>query len=127
MKPHVLLVEDSAPNALIAAFFLKELGYTSDIAKSGPEALDKFSAGHYDLVIMDVQMQGMDGLEATRRIRAFEKDKNLKPTPILATTGNATEDDKLFCTRAGMDDYLSKPFELEDLEKKLKKIALLKN
>jgi CheY-like chemotaxis protein len=118
-----LLVEDSEPNVLIAGSFLKELGYNYDVAKNGSEALNKFSTGHYDIIIMDVQMPGMDGLEATRQIRAIEKKKNLKPTPILATTGNATEDDQLFCTKAGMNDCIAKPFELADLGRKLREIV----
>ena len=106
----------------MAAALLKELAYSYDIAKNGREALAKFSAGHYGAIIMDVQMPGMDGLEATRRIRALEKINNMKETPILATTGNATEDDRLFCSKAGMNDYLSKPFDLDDLKIKLANI-----
>lgn len=118
-KPQALIVEDSSPSALISTTFLKELGYDCDIAESGQQALEKFSGGSYNVILMDVQMPGMDGLETTRRIRALEKKGNLVPTPILATTGNATEDDHLFCVKAGMNDYLSKPFELNDLKKKL--------
>jgi len=125
-KPCALLVEDSEPNILIAGTFLKELGYNYDVAKSGPEALSKFSVSHYDVIIMDVQMPGMDGLEASRQIRAIEKKENLKSTPILATTGNATENDQLFCTKAGMTDCLSKPFELEDLGEKLRALTRAK-
>jgi CheY-like chemotaxis protein len=122
-KPHVLLVEDSESNILIASSFLEELGYDYDTAESGAEAVKKFSAGHYDAIIMDVQMPGMDGLEATRQIRTLEKKKKLKPTPILATTGNATADDMFFCTKAGMNDCLTKPFELDELNKKLRKVT----
>jgi CheY-like chemotaxis protein len=118
----ILLVEDSAASALTAVSFLKELAYSCDVAKNGQDALAKFSAGRYSAIIMDVQIPGMDGLETTRRIRALEKMNNMKQTPILATTGNATEDDRLFCAKAGMNDYLSKPFDLKDLKIKLENI-----
>jgi CheY-like chemotaxis protein len=119
---HVLLVDDSAPSAQVGTSFLKELGYDCDVARSGQEALIKFSTGHYDVVLMDVQMPGMDGLETSRRIRFFEKENNRKPTPIIATTGDATQDDLLFCLKAGMNDSLSKPFEIEDLRGKIKDV-----
>jgi len=114
-----LVVEDYEANVFLVATFLKGLGYGCDVAKNGPEALEKFAAARYDVIIMDIQMPGMDGLEATRRIRALEKEKNLTPTPILASTGNATKDDLFFCTRAGMNDYISKPFSREQLGEKL--------
>ncbi len=121
-KYHALLVEDSEASVLIAGFFLKNLGYSYTVAKSGSVALDKFFKGRYDVIIMDIQMPGMDGLETSRRIRALEKERDMSPTPILAITANATGDDQLFCMKAGMNDYLSKPFELNDLRKKLQNI-----
>lgn len=118
-RQRALVVEDDVGNALVITTFLESLKYDSDIATSGEEALAKIAAGHYDVIIMDVQMRGMDGLETTRRIRQIEKEANLPPTPILGATGNATKDDALFCARAGMTDYLSKPFSRKELEKKL--------
>ena len=115
----LLLVEDSVSCALIAVSFLKELAYSYDVAKNGQDALEKFSKGHYSAIIMDVQMPGMDGLETTRRIRRIEETNNMKQTPILATTGNAIQDDRLFCAKAGMNDYIFKPFDLNDLKIKL--------
>ena len=118
----ILLVEDFSSCALMAASFLEELGYCYDVAKNGQDALDKFSKRHYCAIVMDVQMPGIDGLETTRRIRKLEEMNNMKQTPILATTGNATEDDRLFCAKAGMNDYLSKPFDLNGLKIKLESI-----
>lgn len=115
----ILLVEDHKPNILVMTSFLKELGYKYEIATRGKDALKKFSSGQYSLIIMDMQMPKMDGLEAARRIRALEKRKNITPTPILAMTANATGDDKASCLNAGMNDYLSKPFRLQDLKTKL--------
>lgn len=117
-KP-ILLVEDQPSNSLIAASFLEMLGYQCETAESGPEALKKFSNRRYALIIMDVQLPGLDGLETTRRIRQMEKERNLPATPILAMTSNATVDDRLFCLRAGMNDYLSKPFARKELDQKI--------
>ncbi len=122
-KPCVLLVEDFEPDAMIAAHFLKKLGYACDVAQSGEEALEKFSAGRYSVLLIDMRMSGMDGLETTQHIRALEQKKNMEPTPILATTGNTNKADQLLCAKAGMNDFLSKPFGLEDLERKLRNIA----
>lgn len=118
-KLPVLLVEDHEPNILVATSILKELGYEYDIAIDGLSALKKFSENEHSVIIMDLQMPDMDGFEATKRIRAIEKNKNLEATPILAVTGNATEDDKFLCLKAGMNDFLAKPFRLNDLRKKL--------
>ncbi len=102
---------------------LKKLGYSYDIAKSGEEALDKFSDEIYSVIIMDIQMPGMNGLETSKHIRNIEKNKKMRiVTPILAITGYATADDSLLCRKAGMNDCLSKPFELNELKKKLLKI-----
>jgi CheY-like chemotaxis protein len=87
------------------------LGYPADIANNGREAVNAAMAKKYDLVLMDVQMPEMDGLEATRYIR-----DNIKEQPIIiATTANAMSDDRQICLTAGMDDYLSKPMKLQDI------------
>jgi CheY-like chemotaxis protein len=119
-KVRILVVEDYAPNVLVATSFLETLGYAFDTAASGEEALQKFAAARYDAVLMDVQMPGMDGLEAARRMRALEKEKNLAAAPIIAVTGHATQDDLLFAKRAGMDACLSKPFTLATLGEALR-------
>ncbi len=100
----VLLAEDNAVNALLAKALLSKAGCTVDRAASGEEAVEAASMAPYDLILMDVRMPGMDGLEATRRLRA----QGLT-TPIVALTANAFEDDRRACLEAGMDDFLTKP------------------
>lgn len=115
----VLLAEDYQPNALVARSFLEDMGYEVDIAQDGREAIDRFRAREYSAVLLDVQMPEIDGLEAAKCMRTLEKDGHRPRTPILALTAHATRDDALFCLRAGMDDYLSKPFDAAQLSQKL--------
>ncbi|MDH5516811.1 MAG: response regulator [Gammaproteobacteria bacterium] len=112
----VLLVEDNIVNQTVAQALLSELGYPSDIANNGAEALDLFIANHYDLILMDCQMPEMNGFEATYGIREIEKRLSRNHTPIIAITANALEGDKDQCLSSGMDDYLAKPFTLEQLQ-----------
>ncbi len=116
----VLLVEDYEPNILVATSFLEELGHRFEVARTGLEALQKFSSAPHDLVFMDLQLPDIDGLEITRRIRALEKTQNLRHTPIVALTGRATEDDRLLCMKAGMNACLSKPFQRDQLEEAMR-------
>lgn len=109
----ILLVEDNEINRDVATVILAHLGYDADVAKDGFEALKALQREHYDVVLMDLQMPDMDGLEATRRIRT-ELSLDRQPY-IIALTANAFIEDRLACLEAGMDDYISKPFELEDL------------
>ncbi len=118
----ILLVEDFEPNIAVSGALIQELGYNCDIARSGAEALAKIKAGSYTAVIMDIQMPEMDGLEATRRLRRNETENNLPATPVIGMTGNATDDDRMFCLKAGMNDFISKPFRLKELEEKIKKV-----
>lgn len=134
VSKHILLVEDYEPNVLVAASMLEELGYDYDIAYNGFEALRKFVHGQYDVILMDLQMHELDGLEATRRIRRMEKNKDLNRTPIIAMTAHVREQDKNMCLEAGMDDFIPKPFEPTLLRQKLarfiqmnKKITALEN
>jgi len=119
-KPLVLLVEDHKPNVLVAGTLLENLGYHYEVASNGKKALKKLEYRHFDIILMDVQMQEMDGLEATRFIRKQEKKKNLPRMPIIAMTAHAQVDDRERCLKAGMDDYISKPFNPLELQKKLK-------
>lgn len=121
-KTRVLLVEDYEPSSKVISFLFEELGYECDTAYSGAEALEKFSQNHYGLIMMDLQLPDFNGLEATRRIRAIEKKKDLFPTPIIGMTGHATDDDRLLCQKAGMNEHLSKPFRLNSLEEKIQEI-----
>jgi len=103
---HVLLAEDNEVNQEIALAMLREAGVSADVASDGEDALRKAASGHYDAVLMDVLMPVMDGLEATRRIRALPAGADL---PIVAMTGNVMPDDLAECRASGMDDHVAKP------------------
>jgi signal transduction histidine kinase/DNA-binding response OmpR family regulator len=119
-KARVLIVEDNPVNQKVAQLHLKKLGYSSDIAANGAEAVATLCHTSYDLVFMDQQMPQMDGLEATRTIRS--SDKILNPeVPVIAMTANALKGDKEKCIEAGMNDYLSKPINAEKLKQKIEK------
>ncbi|MFA6107582.1 MAG: response regulator [Candidatus Latescibacterota bacterium] len=109
----LLLVEDNKTNQEIGCLLLERLGYRADLAANGLEALTAVARQPYDLVFMDVQMPEMDGLEATRRIRA-ELAAERQPR-IVAMTANAMQEDRDECLSAGMDDYLSKPIRIGEL------------
>jgi PAS domain S-box-containing protein len=105
----ILLAEDSADNCTIAVAYLEETPYRVEIAVNGAIACELFEAGVYDLVLMDRQMPVMDGLTATRTIRAWEKANGRSPTPIIALTASALKGDRETCLAAGCTAYLSKP------------------
>ncbi|HOM13065.1 MAG TPA: ATP-binding protein [Rubrivivax sp.] len=112
----VLLVEDNDVNALIATEVLRRAGCCVVRAAAGEEALAAFVAQGFDLVLMDLQMPGMDGFEVTRRIRAWEQAQSRpEPTPIVALTANALPSDTAACLACGMNDYLTKPVRPEQL------------
>jgi len=110
----ILVVEDNAVNQKLAQKMLERMGHTVSVAGSGAEALEAVEGTPFDLVLMDVQMPGMDGLEATRRIREQEKNRGTR-LPILAMTAYAMKEDKDRCLEAGMDAYLSKPITAREL------------
>jgi len=116
---NVLLVEDYEPNVLVASDMLEALGYDYDTAHNGMEAVRKFMHGKYDVILMDVQMHDVDGLEATQRIRRIEAEKSLPHTPIIAMTAHVREQDKEKCLVAGMDDFIPKPFDPAVLKQKM--------
>ena len=112
----VLVVDDVLPNLTIAQKFLTKMGLQVDVAHNGQEAIEAVNKQSYDLVFMDCRMPVMDGYEATKLIRQQEKAGNdNKHIPIIALTANATDEDKLLCKQAGMDDMVTKPFEQSDL------------
>ncbi len=116
----VLLVEDNLINQKIVLLSLKKSVKNVEVANNGKEALDKFGSTKYDIILMDIQMPIMNGIVTTKKIRSIEKSTNTH-TPIIAITANALLGDKEECLAAGMDDYISKPFQIETLINKMEK------
>jgi len=114
----VLLVEDNEINQEIATELLKELGVTVEVAENGQLGVQAFLNNHYDLILMDVRMPVMDGLEAATLIRKSEK-RGSTTVPIVAMTANAMREDRDACTDAGMDDHVAKPIDIAELKKAL--------
>jgi signal transduction histidine kinase/DNA-binding response OmpR family regulator len=110
----ILMAEDNLVNQKVAMSMLKRLGYKADLANNGLEVLQALQEKSYDVVLMDIQMPEMDGLEATRRIR--ESGLN---TRIIAMTAHALEGDRAECLQAGMNEYITKPINMEELRKAL--------
>ena len=117
----VLLVEDNRINQRLAGKLLGDRGYQVTLADNGQRALDAFARSRFGIVLLDMQMPEMDGLEATRRIRAHEAAAGLPRTPIVAMTANAMQGDRERCLEAGMDDYLSKPINADELYRQMER------
>ena len=111
----VLIVEDNAINRRIASLMLAPLAETVDIAVDGREAVRRAADAKYDLILMDLQMPGMDGIAATHAIRLAEQQHGRPRTRIVALTANSMSDDRQACLAAGMDGFLAKPLRREDL------------
>ncbi|MGZ9204782.1 MAG: response regulator, partial [Nitrospira sp.] len=105
----VLLVEDSSDNQLLVRTYLKDTGHVLEVAEHGAVALDKFKHSHYDVILMDIQMPVMDGYTATKSIRAWERDHDLPPTPIIALTALALKEEHTRIFEAGCNIHLTKP------------------
>ena len=119
----ILLVEDNPINQKIAVLSLNKYVKTIDVANNGKEALDKFGNNKYDLILMDIQMPVMDGITTTKKIREIEASTGSPAhIPIIAITANALSGDKEMCLAAGMNDYISKPYQIEDLVHKMKNL-----
>ncbi len=122
---HILLVEDYPTNQKLALTFIRNAGFNVDLAQNGLEAIEAYKTNTYDIILMDIQMPIMDGIQAAiaiRKIEAGEKDhNNSHRIPIIAMTANAMQGDKEQYLEAGMDDYISKPFHKNDLLAKIQK------
>jgi CheY-like chemotaxis protein/anti-sigma regulatory factor (Ser/Thr protein kinase) len=116
----ILLAEDSPDNCIITMAYLEDTPYRVEIAETGAIACEMFAAGHYDLVLMDRQMPVMDGLTATRTIRAWEQANDRSSTPIIALTASALKGDREACMAAGCTAFLTKPIKQEVLLQAIK-------
>ena len=119
-EANILLTEDNLINQKIVILSIQKLVNKIDVANNGQEAVDKFNTSKYDIILMDIQMPVMDGLQATKKIREIEAEKRIVPTPIIAITANALAGDREHCLASGMDEYISKPFQVEVLVSKMK-------
>ena len=117
MPLRILVVEDSENNRMLLDFFLKDTPFRLRFATDGDEAVRIYREHNFDLVLMDIQLPGKDGLEATREIRAYEWENGYPATPIVALTANARDEDRKDCLKAGCSGFLAKP---------IKKISLIK-
>ncbi len=106
----ILLAEDNGINQRIATLIFAQMGMRFDVASNGMEALEMAKKKNYDIILMDIKMPIMDGLDATREIRAFEKESEVKvPAYIVALTASEVLDSRNVCMAAGMDEFMEKP------------------
>ncbi len=118
----VLLVEDNLINQKVTLFSLNKSGFVkSDLAENGKAAVDMYKKAPYDLVLMDIQMPIMDGVEATQRIRQYEEEEKLKKAVIIAITANVMAEEKAEYMESGLDDIIPKPLVFEDFLSTLNK------
>ncbi len=113
----ILLVEDNLLNQRIVTFSLKKYQYEVAIANNGLEGVNMYKNQKFDVVLMDIMMPIMDGLEATLKIREFEETENKDKTPIIAITANTMDNDRDKCISYGMNDFMAKPFDMDKLLK----------
>ena len=121
LRGRVLLAEDNLVNQEVAQGLLTSIGVEAIVAKNGSEVIEQFLCNTFDAVLMDCQMPGLDGYQATQAIRQLESESNEDPVTIIAVTANALAGDREKCVAAGMNDYLSKPFTGEQLYQVLSK------
>ncbi len=119
----IMMAEDNPINQRVGKLILQRAGFNIDLVGDGNEALEAHRANPYDLILMDCQMPSMDGFEASRQIRSLKQ----QPQPvIIAVTANALVGERERCLKAGMDDYLSKPFQAEQLVAVVKKWSAIR-
>jgi CheY-like chemotaxis protein len=113
-KLNILIAEDNAIGQLMLARLLEKEGHRVTIVSDGGAVMEALSTSGFELILMDIQMPELDGLQVTRKVRAMEKESG-RHVPIVAMTAHATEADKQRCREAGMDDFVSKPIDVRDL------------
>jgi len=123
---HILLAEDNPINTKLVVGFIQLKNWKVDCAINGAEAVERFKKKTYDLILMDIQMPEMDGMESTRKIREIETLKGLNPTPIVALSAHAMKGDIDKALSCGMDDYITKPFKPKELYFIIEKLTRLK-
>lgn len=122
----ILLVEDNLLNQRIVTFSLKKFKHEVFIANNGLEAVEHFKKTSFDVILMDIMMPVMDGLEATQKIRSIELEKNVeKRTPIIAITANTMDNDRDKCISYGMDEFMAKPFDMDKLNSIFKQMKIV--
>jgi signal transduction histidine kinase/DNA-binding response OmpR family regulator len=121
-KASILVVEDNNINAYVTRELLLRSGYTCNVVGNGQEAVHAFEVNDYDLILMDIQMPVMDGYEATRAIRDKERHRPEQRMPIVALTANAFAGERERCIAAGMDDYLVKPLDPEQMNRTIQRL-----
>jgi osomolarity two-component system sensor histidine kinase NIK1 len=112
----ILLVEDNPLNQKIVSFYLRKENHEVTIASSGEEAINLFVSGEYKIILMDLMLPGMNGIETTRKIRKIEAEfPGTEKSFIIALTANTLDNDREQCMQSGMDEYMAKPFEMYKL------------
>ncbi len=114
--PHILIVEDNLTAMIVEKAIMENIGCEVDCAESGSQALDTFKKNHYDLILMDIGLPDIDGIEVTREIRELELAQNIPATPIVAVTGNNDASQQYKCMTIGMNGVYSKPFTSKEAE-----------
>lgn len=114
-RKHILIADDYDGNVIILSSLLDDAGLSHDVAHNGQEAVELWKKHHYDLILIDVKMPVLDGYEATRQIRALEKQEHMPHTPIVCMTAHAMMESRANGLSAGMDDFLDKPISADDL------------
>ena len=118
-----MLVEDTPINQTLETILLNRMGYEVTLASNGLEAVEAFQSGQFELILMDIQMPEMGGIEATQLIRQIENQAHLLTTPIIAVTANALKGDREHYLASGMDGYVSKPISIEALKSEIQRVG----
>lgn len=116
-KPTLLIVEDHPTHQYVFKQLCEQFNYEMVIVGSGEDALGALAVAQYAAVLLDINLPGANGLDIVRSLRHLEKERTLKHTPVIAITANADPECKIECLEAGADDYLSKPFSIDDFRK----------